>query len=396
MTAQGVFVRCWQLAWIDRRRLRGYAIVLMLASLASCLWAYRAAMGPAGSDFLAFWSAGRLAVTGAAARVYDLTATGALQAALGRHDVFAYVNPPPLLLLLVPFGRIDYPAAWVLWVALTYAAWLVAALPRDRSLAWPIAAFPGALVGAWHAQTGLLTGALLVGSANWLHRRPLLAGACIGALVIKPHLALLLPVALVAGRHWRALGAAAATAAFALGLTAAVFGTAVIARYPDSWRISRYLIVTGGADFYLRQCTVYAAVRLLGSPLAAAIAQGLVSLAMAAAVWRVWSGRYPPEGQFALLFAAIPLATPYLFAYDLPFLIVPVVWLAGQARARPDQPWRRPVLLLFYLAPLLGRALAFPLGLNPGPCLHLALAWLVWRDLTASARPEAGQAIRGA
>lgn len=385
MSKAGALGRSWQLTWIDRRRLRGYAIVLWLTSLASCLGAYRAALGPAGSDFLAFWSAGRLAGTGAAARVYDLAATGAVQSALGHHGVFAYVNPPPLLLLLVPFGRLGYPLAWIAWVGLTYLAWLAASLRRDPGLAWPIAAFPGALVSAWHAQTGLLTGALLAGAANLLQRRPLLAGACMGALVIKPHLALLLPVALVAGGYWRAFWAAVGTVVLALALAAAVFGFGVIAHYPDSWRVSRYLIETGGADFYLRQCTVYAAIRLLVSPLAGAIIQALVALAMAAAVWRVWAGQHPLDGKIALLLAAVPLATPYLFAYDLPFLIVPVVWLVQQARTRPDQAWRRPLLLLFYVAPLAARSLAFPLGLNPGPWLELAMVWLVWRDLQAGA-----------
>jgi hypothetical protein len=58
----------------------------------------------------------------------------------------------------------------------------------------------------------------------WIDRRPILAGFCFGALCYKPHFALLVPVALLAGQHWRALAASLGSAAALCGLSLVVFG----------------------------------------------------------------------------------------------------------------------------------------------------------------------------
>lgn len=386
MPRRDAIVRWLQLGWLGSARIAAYARILLLVSLVSFGESWRQATGATGSDFLAFWSAGKLAAAGRASQSYDLGATGAIQAALGRHDVFAFVNPPPLLLAVWPFGLLPFGAGWAAWIVSTYAAWFLAARRLDRRLRWPIAAWPGALVAAWHAQTGLLTGALTTAFATLLRRRPVWAGLCVGALVIKPHLALLFPIALAAGRHWRAFWSAAAGAALLLTFTALVFGPGTLLAYPRSWAISRHLMNTGDAAFFLRQCTVYAAIRVAISPGAGALAQALVSLGVGVATWRVWSGPAALEGKLAFLMAAVPLATPYLFNYDLPFLIVPTVWLIGEARERSCGDWarggwERPLLLLFYLAPLWTRALALPLGANLAPWVEIAMAMAVWRRL---------------
>lgn len=370
-----------RLEWLGRSRLVGYSAMLALASAVSLYWLFRQAMGPQGSDFLAFWSAARMAATGHAALAYDPAALAAVQAEVGRSDVFAFVNPPPLLLGIWPFGLIDYPAAWIAWVALGYAVWLATTRRLYPDLTWPIAAFPGALVAAWHAQTGFLTGALQAGAAQLLARRPFGAGLCIGALIVKPHLAVLFPVALLAGRHWRAMAGAAVSVVGLIALTWLVFGSATLLAYPQAWAVSDYLLRTGSDDFFLRQTTVYAMIRVIAGSGPAALAQGLASLAAIAAVWLAWSRPGLLPGKLALLFALTPLATPYLFGYDLAFLVLPVCWLVTVSRPADLGGWIRPVLVLLYVAPLVTRAMALPAGINPMPLVSLAMAGLIWRAL---------------
>jgi hypothetical protein len=382
-----------ELRWLGRERVVAYSCILLLVSVVSCVPSYLHATGAVGSDFLAFWSAGRLVVGGAASSVYDIRATYAVQAALGRHDVFAFVNPPPFLLVVWPLGYLPYNLAWIVWVAATYAFWLALSRRCCRGLGWPVAAFPGALVAAWHAQTGLLTGGLQAGAGGWLARRPWLAGCCIGALIVKPHLALLFPVALAAGRLWRAFAGAALSTVGLLLLAWLIFGAQTMLAYPRSFAVSRYLMATGDTDFFLRQVTVYAAVRVAASPWAAIAAQALASAAVAALTWRVWSRPGPIEGKVALLMAATPLATPYLFSYDLPFLILPVCWLLREARLRPGGRWERPMLLFFYLSPLATRALALPLGANLTPWVQVWMLWAVWERLRQSTPTEESAAL---
>jgi len=385
-------LRGWlQLGWLGKRRITAYGRILAVVSFASLANSYRQAMGRTGSDFLAFWSAARLTVGGAQDRVYDLAASGAIQAELGRTQVFAFVNPPPFLLLIYPLGYLSYAAAWVVWITVTYGLWLIAARRLDRQLGWAIAAFPGALVAAWHAQTGLLTGALMLAASLLLPRRPMLAGLCIGCLVIKPHLAVLYPVALIAGRQWRALLSAALGASLSFALVALLLGRDVLLNYPESWRVSRYLLEHGDAAFYLRQGTIYAEVRLRAGPAAAAAVQAVASLFCIVMVWRAWRGPAGTAWKNAFLLAVIPLATPYLFSYDLAFLVAPVIWLASDARDRPRGGWERALVLCYYLAPLWTRALALPLGANLLPLMDALMVWTLWQRRAFGAPDHGGQ-----
>src|SRR5205823_10538220 len=58
-----------------------------------------------------------------------------------------------------------------------------------------------------------------------------LAGILIGLLAIKPHLALLFPVALIAAGRWRTIAAAAATVAAMIGASLLAFGWPVWAAF---------------------------------------------------------------------------------------------------------------------------------------------------------------------
>ena len=389
----GPLIGFLQLHWLGRERIAAYSAILALGGLVSLYWFFRQAIGPQGSDFLAFWSAGRLAVEGHAAAAYDPAALGAVQAEVGRSDVFAFVNPPPMLLGIWPLGLMTYPAAWIAWVSITYAFWLASTRRLYPGLSWPIAAFPGALVAAWHAQTGFLTGALQAGAAGLLRNRPFCAGLCVGALIVKPHLAVLFPVAFLAGKQWRAIAGAVAAMAGLTLLTWLIFGTNTLLVYPRSWAVSDYLLRTGSDEFFLRQTTLYAQTRLFFGAQCATWVAAAATIGAAAATWLAWSRRGPLEGKLALLFAATPLATPYLFSYDLPFLAIPVCWLASTLRSGDLGGWGRPVVLGLYLSPLAARAAALPLGLNPMPLFSLAMVWLVWRGLDREVRPEfaAGQ-----
>lgn len=372
-----------QLRWIDRERLVGYSIILFLASLPIFFKVYGEATGEPGSDFLAFWSAGKLVVAGAASRVYDTAATLAVQTTVGRSDVFAFVNPPPMLFLVAPLGLLDYPLAWVAWICATYAFWLYRTRKLDRELAWPIAAFPGALLAAWHAQTGLLTSGFQSAIASNLERRPFIAGLWAGGLIVKPHLAVLLPVAFLACRSWRAIAGTACSALGLLALAWLVFGTDTMLAYPQSWEVSRILLAREDTEFFLRQTTIYAAFRAAGFSLVATAAQAITSAVLVVMTWRIWSRPIATDAKLAFLFAATALATPYLFSYDLPFLIIPLLWLARQPAERFPFACKRPALVLLYLAPLACRALALPLQVNLTFLYGIALVALVGRSARA-------------
>ena len=368
-------------AWLNTKRVRAYAIMLLLAYAAMLVPPFLDATHGPGSDFLAFWGAAKLTVAGTPQLAYDLATETAVQATTGIANMVAYVNPPPFLLAIAPLGLLPYAVAWVVWSLAGWAVWLLVARRILPQATLAIAAFPGAYLAASHAQNGFLTGALLIGGVLALRRSQALSGALFGALIVKPHLALLVPLWLLAGRKWTALVAGAASAIGLSLLSLAMFGAETWRAWPDSFAVSAAIMRDGDAVFWQRMGTVYSAVRLYGGAEAALIAQAAVTLACAALVVFAWRRTRDSEATGALMLAATALGSPYLFAYDLAFLALPVFWLVREGLAQGFRPWERLAIVALYFAPLAARAAALPLGLNLTPLAAAALVALVWSRL---------------
>ena len=367
--------------WPDRERLRVIALFMLLAYVPMLAHVYAEATGHVGSDFLAFWGAGRLVMAGIPWAAFDLATEHAVQAASHTGVMVAYVNPPPYLFLTGPLGLLPYPLAWLVWTLGSWALWFAVCrrLLPDQPLV--VLAYPGAYLAGCHAQNGFITGALMVGGVLALARRDrkgeLLGGALFGALVIKPHLALLVPLWLIAGRRWRALGGMAGSA-LALCLASLIaFGWETWAAWPHSFEVSALLMGQAGGPFFLRMATPYALIRANGGMNAATVAQALVTLMMASLVWRVTRQRGVDAGSGAMMLAATAVASPYLFSYDLPFLIQPTLWVLAEARRTGWRAWEKIGAVLLWLSPLATRALALPLHANLMPLAGLALVWVI-------------------
>jgi hypothetical protein len=364
--------------WLDGRRVRGYAVLVGIASAGLLIVSWLEARAQ-GSDFLAFWGAARAVLEGVPQAAYDLPWQEKVQTGAGPGEWFAFVNPPPFLFVAAPFGALPFPLAWIAWNAATYAVWAWAAIRAFPRL-WLLAiVFPGALLAAGHAQNGFVTGALLVGGVALLDRRPVIAGALLGALVIKPHLALLVPFWLAAGGRWRAFAAAAASALGLLALSWLAFGSATMIGYTSSWEASAAIMRLGDADFFLRMATPYSQLRIYGGEVLAAGAAALFGLAMIALIMRGWR-HFGQDGMAtgALMLAATAIASPYLFNYDLPFLILPILWLVREGLREGFRPWEKALLVALWFAPYATRAAALPLGLNPMPLAGAVMVWLIW------------------
>lgn len=376
---KGLFGPLRMLSFLGIGRVRAYGLMIALAYLPMLAKVYLEATGHVGSDFLAFWGAGKLVVAGTPAKVYDIAAEQAVQALSGTGQLVVFVNPPPYLFVAAPLGLLPYASAWVAWVVAGWTAWflLCRRLLPDAPIA--VLAFPGAYLAASHAQNGFLTALLLVGGCLALPRRPLLAGALLGALIVKPHLALLVPFWLAAGRKWSAFAAAAASAIALCLASWLVFGSATWLAYPESFKASATLMADDSGPFFLRMATVYAGLRYHFDATTALVGQGFVTIATGVLACRHWRHAHDDRAAGAMLLAATALASPYLFSYDLAFLALPVFWLVGEARREGWRPWEKLALVALWLAPLATRAAALPLHLNLMPLASAALVWMIWR-----------------
>lgn len=375
--------------WLIARRLRDYPF-LMLGVIACMLPIYALTFKngldprglPAGSDFIAFWSAGQMSVDGNGVGAYDLTTLAAVQAAAfpGMPDPVAFVHPPFFLLVVTPLGLLPYGAALLLWTVAGLGAFFVALRPllTSRRAWWLAIAFPGVWLGLLQGQTQFIVAALLGGALVLLPRRPVLAGVLIGLLAMKPHLAVLVPLALISGREWRAFGAAAVTAVLSSLAGVLVFGRDSLTAWFDGMDLIRRALDAGALPVH-KFVTPYSSLRLLGlEETPALVLHGIVAVVAAVVVAVIWRRTTNAALRGAALVSGTFLVVPYAADYDLALLAFPIAWLAAEGMRAGWRRGDRNLLVLAWLLPVLTSPVAILVHLSPTPFVMAALLRIVW------------------
>lgn len=276
-----------------------------------------------GRDFVNYWTAGQLVREG-----HPLTAFEPPAFLAAEHRLFDpalpfhfWSYPPPGLLVAAPLGLLPYVPGLIAW-SLAGLAVLAPALRAffGERRQWVLALFaPAAAINVALGQNGALTAALLIGGLALWRDRPLVSGALLGLLVFKPQIAILLPVAVLAERRWRTMGAAAASAIAVCLLSTLLFGIeAWRAFFGPTLHMQGVMLRTGLGPFQWMMPSTFMAGRLLGLHAVDAMAVQLpVSLAAAWLTWRGWRSEAPFEVKAALLMTATFAASPQAFNYDL-------------------------------------------------------------------------------
>jgi alpha-1,2-mannosyltransferase len=346
---------------------------------------------PLGSDFVAFYAASKLVLAGDPAGIYAIAKLHPLEQAVIGADVGLrpWHYPPSFLLMVFPLALFPYGAAFALWIL---PAWygsgrLVGRLAPHLLTPWLFLAFPPAITNLFYGQNGFLSTVLLGGGLLLVDGRPWFGGLCLGLLSYKPQLAMLIPVALVAGRNWRALGGAAVSAIGLALISLLVLGVApwqaFVHNLPYATEILKY-----NAEYWSKMPTVFAAARLLGAglPLTEALQVAMALVAIAAVAW-IWWKRLPLPFRASVLALAIFLAAPFAFEYDLALLALPFAWL-GWEEVKTGRRRGQAILAAGWLAMYV--PLWFP-GKNLYlPTLLLMLGLVLYRAATLRARGGCG------
>jgi hypothetical protein len=342
---------------------------------ALCIEFIQNILHPTSRDFVSFWGAAQLALAGDPAAAYDRAALHAVQttvATFSRGEMpFPY--PPAYLLLVIPFGLLPFAAGMVAWSLGTLTFYLSAARRLFPGSGWLAVAFPAVFANGSIGQNAFVTTGIFMAGLALLESSPLAAGAVLGCLVIKPQLALLLPVALIAGRQWRAIVGAAMSSTGIMLLGLLLFGTATTMAWIHQLPLYA-TIVRDGLVGWSKLGSVYAAARQFGLGAEPAILlHALVMVVAAAAVWRIWRSDAAFGAKVAILSAATLLASPYVFFYDGVILVPAFLWLARENT--------RPMILfaLWWLPLLMIAQIAAVDVANLSPVLPIALGVLIYR-----------------
>jgi hypothetical protein len=323
-----------------------------------------------GRDFVNLFSAGHLLLEGKLAIVYDLHAYQAWQAETFHGAVLAhnYSYSPVSFFYAWLFALGGYGLSYWLWIGLTGLFFLLAARPylRDAGLpAWLALLMPAAAANVWAGHYGFLFGALWLAAWRLVETRPRSAGLLIGLMIVKPHLAVLMPLALMRRGAWVPICYAALTAFALVALSGTIFGWSYWATYlTETSALQAAMLDETGAFFLRMMPTVLPSLLLAGvDPAIAAIVQAGTGLAAAACLW-TWMPRDPMRAGLATATATF-LLLPYGFNYDL--TVVGIAALLALHQGAADEPLaRRLPALLAFLLPLLLVHLSLA-GIPAGP-----------------------------
>ncbi len=280
------------------------------------------------ADFDAFHIVAQRVWRGDLDQVYHFEALLKMQmeAAGGMTSFMPWTYPPQYDLLVAPFAFLPVGIGYVLFTTATLALYLVtlhAAAGRNFAQVLVIL-FPALAITIGCGQNGFLTGALIALVCLNVERRQLLAGLALGAMVIKPHLAIAVGVYLLATRRWIALGTAAVVVLTSSLLCTLLFGWQIWIAWSGAIRESASFLEQGFYPLF-RMVSAYAALYKAGLPAAfafwgqAAVA-GLALLAVLLGVFL--STVRGMSSAFALGVAAAVsvMISPYAYDYDLPVL----------------------------------------------------------------------------
>jgi len=372
--------------WLSHNRMRAYVIILLVIEIAVFSFLVAGTHGwivpldkPNTTDFVSFYAAGSLADAGTPELAYNTAAhLAAEEAVVGQGIGYQFFNYPPVYqALFAPIAHLPYLVAFVLFEAATLLFFLLIARrildDYGSTAVLVLIAFPMAWWNIGLGQNAFLTAALFGAGTLFIDRRPIPAGLCFGALCYKPHFALLVPLALALGGHWRAIVAAACSAATLILLSVALFGW-------ETWQA--FFATAGGAHSMYESGRIlfsgfvspFGAMRLMGASTSVAYAvQAVFTLIAALAVGIVWQRRLSLPVRNAVLVSATLVALPLSLLYDMMLGAIAACWLVRGASKDALPAWEKTSLALIYAAMLDSRALAeqFSLPVNTIAALTL-------------------------
>ncbi|SPB13391.1 membrane protein [Caballeronia novacaledonica] len=368
--------------WLNASRVSAYFATVLLAfqgfGFFFNAWHSWTEYGhPGGWDFLTFWTASRLTLDGTPLHAYSWPAIELAARQLSPNIVRPgpWFYPPNFLLLVRPLAWLSAPMAYALFIGLSSALFVFLirrALPMRHMLVW-ILAFPGLWLNAAQGQNACLTASLALAAFLSMRSRPVLAGIFIGLLSIKPHLAILFPVALACAGMWTTFIAAAVTATLFTAISIGVFGLDIVPIFLHGLHEANGYIASGVLPWD-QTASLFATLRMahvaVGAAYAAQACQAFVALCAVAWVWR---NAKALEVRATALVAATFMMSPYIYNYDAVWLGVPLALIA--ARALRDG-WLRGELAILgvaWLYPQMGDLLAKHYGIGLGPLVFASL-----------------------
>lgn len=368
---------------------KGYYVALLAAGLLASPFLVNGVLMPAvHSDFVVWYAAsfGLVREGLSFGTLYDLFAfDDLLRRATGEPGIagLPYFYPPTFGLLFYPAAFVSLETAYYCFAAINVASiFLACRVMGAKSLDALLITFTPMAIAC--IAMGQLAGLLVLGMTvgyRLLGSKPFWAGVVFALMTFKPHLAVVIPVILLAGRHWRAIaGLAVGTGVFAL-LSALAFGFEAWWAFLFNGETALAVIRSGHFPFKV-VFSNYTFFRALGLGDAPSLAlQTLLAVAALGITYCYWRPGHRAFDKVTALAVSSLMISPHVMMSDCALLVAPMaLWFA----TRPANSGKIALLLglalLFW--PLGGVLLAeFVLMVNPYPLIYWAILLLLLAPL---------------
>jgi hypothetical protein len=231
-----------------------------------------------------------------------------------------WTYPPQFDLLVAPLAYVPTWAAYALFTGTTLAAYLMTLrkLAGEHFAQVLVILFPAIAITIGCGQNGFLTGALIGLVCVHAERRRVLAGLALGAMVIKPHLAIAISLYLLVRRQWVTIAVAALVVLMSSLVCTLAFGPQIWLAWLGAIRESASFLEQGLYPLF-RMISGYAAMYNSGLPASAAFWGQVAMAGLALATVALGIVRGMPAS-FTLGVAALVsvMISPYAYDYDLP------------------------------------------------------------------------------
>lgn len=340
---------------------------------------------PPGWDFIQHYSASILAKQGQASSVYNFEKLSLVESSIAGFKVnlspfFLMWNyPPTFLLLIMPLSFLPYKVALLLWLFLFFIAYIIMLYriaPNPLTL-WLSIAFPANFWNFLHCQNGFFFGTMLGAGLLLLELNPLLSGVLLGLVTCKPHLAFIIPLALIAGRRWQALTSMMSSVLVLVLGSTMLFGLKTWKAFIDNAPFIRHILESGAVPGH-KSPSVLGAARMLSVSVNTAyllqIISAIIAIGVVCYVWWRWR---EPGILNSILVLGILLSTPYLLVHDLALLAIPLAYFIWQNYDKNLKSYEMITLILAWALPLYSPFFALLTHVQIGPFIFIAFMAII-------------------
>lgn len=342
---------------------------------------------PFGWDFIQHYSASVLAIQGQASSAYNFDKLSLVESSIAGFKVqlspyyLLWNYPPSFLLVIMPLSLLPYKVALILWLLVLFSAYILVLYriaPNPLTL-WLAIAFPANFWNFLHCQNGFFFGTLLGAGLLLLYRKPLLSGILLGLVTCKPHLAFIIPLALIAGRQWKALASMVIMVLLMFISSVMLFGINTWKAFLDNAQFVRLILESGAAPGY-KSPSIFATARMLSASVNTAyLLQAVSAIIAIGLVYYLWGRVRKPEISNPILILGILLSTPYLLIHDLTLLAIPLAYFVWQNYDKNLKLHEIIILFLAWCLPGLSPVIALLTHVQIGPFILIAFMAIILR-----------------